>query len=43
MLPAKTTAEPVTGLLFFPIPKRKPKDLDLVYSTPGGKLHLAFK
>src|SRR6185436_5196656 len=33
MLPTKTTASPVTGLLFFPIAKKKAKDLDLVYST----------
>ena len=43
MLAPKTTANPVTGLLFFPIAKKKPRDLDLVYSTPGGKLHIAFK
>jgi hypothetical protein len=43
MLPAKTTSEPATGLLFFPIAKKKPKDLDLVYSSPTGKLHISFK
>ena len=43
MLPAKTTSDPVTGLLFFPIAKKKAKDLDLVYSSPLGKLHLRFK
>ncbi len=43
MLQAKTTASPVSGLLFFPFAKKKPKDLDLVYSTPGGKLHISFK
>jgi len=43
MLPAKTTPEPVSGLLFFPIAKKKPKDLDLVYTTPDGKLHIAFR
>lgn len=43
MLPAKTTSSPVTGLLFFPIAKKKPGDLDLVYSSPTGKLHIAFR
>jgi len=43
MLPAKTTSSPVTGLLFFPIPKKRPGNLDLVYSSPTGKLHIAFK
>jgi len=43
MLPAKTTSDPATGLLFFPIAKKKPGNLDLVYSTPTGKLHVAFK
>lgn len=43
MLPAKTTSDPVTGLLFFPIPKKKPKDLDLVYTSPLGKLHIKFR
>jgi hypothetical protein len=43
MLPAKTTSDPVTGLLFFPIAKKKAKDLDLVYTTPNGKLHIKFR
>lgn len=43
MLPAKTTSDPVTGLLFFPIPKKKARDLDLVYSSPSGKLHISFR
>ena len=43
MLPAKTTTDPVTGLLFFPIPKKKAKDLDLVYTSPLGKLHIKFR
>ena len=43
MLPAKTISAPVTGLLFFPIPKKRPRDLDLVYSTPTGKLHISFR
>ena len=43
LLPAKKTADPVTGLLFFPIAKKKAKDLDLVYTTPNGKLHISFR
>lgn len=43
MLPAKTTSDPVTGLLFFPIAKKKAKDLDLVYSSPSGKVHIKFR
>jgi hypothetical protein len=43
MLPAKTTSDPVTGLLFFPIAKKKPRDLDLVYSSPSGKVHIKFR
>ena len=43
MLPLKTTSAPVTGLMFFPIEKKKPKDLNLVYSTPSGKLHISFR
>ena len=43
MLPAKTTSDPVTGLLFFPIPKKKARDLDLVYTSPLGKLHIKFR
>ena len=43
MLPAKTITGPVTGLLFFPIPKKRPRDLDLVYSAPTGKIHIAFR
>ncbi len=43
MLPAKTTSDSVTGLLFFPIAKKKPKDLDLVYTSLIGKLHISFR
>jgi len=43
MLPAKTTSDPVTGLLFFPIAKKKAKDLDLVYTSPEGKVHIRFR
>jgi hypothetical protein len=42
MLPAKTTSDPITGLLFFPLAKKKARELDLVYTTPNGKLHISF-
>ena len=43
MLPPGKTSAPVTGLLFFPLAKKKPRDLDLVYSSPAGKLHINFR
>ena len=43
MLPAKKITAPAKGLLFFPIAKKKSHDLDLVYTSPTGKLHIAFK
>jgi hypothetical protein len=44
MLPAKEGAEPLAGLLYFPLEgKHKPKDLELVYSGPAGKLSIRFK
>jgi hypothetical protein len=43
MLPAKKITDPVTGLLFFPVAKKRPGSLDLVYSAPNSKLHIAFK
>jgi hypothetical protein len=42
-LPEKETAQPVSGLLYFPIEKKKLKDLVLFYTTPNGKLRLYFK
>lgn len=42
-LPEKETAEPVSGLLYFPIEKKKLKDLVMFYTTPTGKLRLYFK
>jgi hypothetical protein len=42
-LPEKETKEPVSGLLYFPLEKKKMKDLVLFYSTPNGKLRLYFK
>jgi hypothetical protein len=43
MLSEKTVAEPVSGLLFFPLAKEKPKNLILSYKTPVSKLRLSFK
>jgi hypothetical protein len=43
MLSEKTVSEPVSGLLFFPLSKEKPKNLVLSYKTPQGKLRLSFK
>lgn len=43
ILAEKTTAEPFSGLLFFPLEKEKPKNLTLSYSGPKGKLRLEFK
>jgi hypothetical protein len=42
-LPEKDTTEPVSGLLYFPMEKKKLKDLVLFYPTPTGKLRLYFK
>jgi hypothetical protein len=43
ILAEKETDKPVSGLLYFPMEKQKLKDLELVYTTPEGKLHLRFK
>jgi hypothetical protein len=43
MLSEKTISEPVSGLLFFPLAKEKPKNLILSYKTPQSKLRLSFK
>ena len=42
-LPEKETTQPVSGLLYFPMEKKKLKDLVLFYTTPNGKLRLYFK
>jgi hypothetical protein len=42
-LPEKETTQPVSGLLYFPMEKKKLKDLVLFYPTPNGKLRLYFK
>ncbi|MES1261099.1 MAG: hypothetical protein ABUS49_05115, partial [Acidobacteriota bacterium] len=43
ILSEKTIGEPVTGLLFFPLDKEKPKHLALIYTTPSGKLRMQFR
>jgi len=43
ILPEKETEAPVSGLLYFPMEKQKLKDLELIYTTPEGKLTLRFK
>jgi hypothetical protein len=43
ILAEKTITEPVTGLLFFPIEKEKPKHLTLICTTPAGKIRTQFK
>ena len=42
-LPEKETTQPLSGLLYFPMEKKKLKDLVLFYTTPTGKLRLYFK
>ena len=42
-LPEKETSQSVSGLLYFPMEKKKLKDLVLFYTTPAGKLRLYFK
>jgi len=43
ILAEKTITEPMTGLLFFPLEKEKPKNLVLIYSTSQGKLRIRFR
>jgi hypothetical protein len=43
MLSEKTTSEPVSGLLFFPLAKEKPKNLILSCKTPQSRLRLSFR
>jgi hypothetical protein len=43
ILAEKTTSETVSGLLFFPLDKEKPKNLVLIYTTAPGKLRIKFK
>jgi hypothetical protein len=43
MLADQTTTSPVTGLLFFPFGKEKPKNLILSYKTPASHIRISFK
>jgi hypothetical protein len=43
ILAEKPASETVSGLLFFPLEKEKPKNLVLIYTTPPGKLRIRFK
>jgi hypothetical protein len=43
ILAEKSVTETVSGLLFFPLDKEKPKHLALVYTTPAGKLRMQFR
>ena len=43
ILAEKTVTETVTGLLFFPLDKEKPKHLALIYTTTSGKLRMQFR
>jgi hypothetical protein len=42
LLPQKAVDEPVTGLLYFPMEKQRSKDLELIVTTPTGKLDIRF-
>jgi hypothetical protein len=44
VLPEKEITEPLSGLLYFLLEgKHKPKDLELMYKGPAGRLSLRFK
>jgi len=44
VLPQKKSAEPVSGLLYFYLEgKHKPRDVELTYASPSGKLVLRFR
>ena len=43
MLPEKKADGPVSGYLYFALEKQKQKDLELIYTTPDGKLTLRFR
>lgn len=44
ILPEKETEQAISGLLYFPMdPKQKPKQLELYYTTPSGRISLRFK
>lgn len=43
ILAERPASETVSGLLFFPLEKEKPKNLVLIYTTAPGKLRIRFK
>ncbi|MCS6954089.1 MAG: hypothetical protein NZM33_14665 [Bryobacteraceae bacterium] len=44
VLPEKEASEPLWGLLYFPLEgKHKPKQLELLYNGPAGKLSIRFQ
>lgn len=45
ILPQKEVTDPITGLLYFQIEgkKIKPKDLELHYKTPSGRIAMRFR
>jgi hypothetical protein len=43
ILAEKPASETVSGLLFFPLDKEKPRNLVLIYTTEPGKLRIRFK
>jgi hypothetical protein len=43
ILAEQASAEPQSGLLFFPLSKEKPKSLVLSCTTPAGKLRIEFR
>lgn len=43
ILPAKTTDQPLTGLLYFPLEKAKVKNLELLYGGKENRIELHFK
>jgi hypothetical protein len=42
MLPQRDVEQPISGLLYFPMEKQKVKDLELIVTTPSGKIHIRF-
>jgi len=42
-LPETKTGQPVSGLLYFPMEKQKPKDLELRYDVNGDKIVMRFR
>ncbi len=42
LLPQKEIDQPTSGLLYFPMEKQKVKDLELIVTTPAGKLNIRF-